>query len=148
MLAVRKENSGWQMNDATTEVMVEDIISGAPVIPLGELFTIKRDGTPKFRQYAMGNLLKEGRDFLDTFSTSVSADGFRWFCSLACACCRQIWGWDATTGYLQTGQRTPVYAYLPSHYKFSDLSFEELAIFKKELLDLLEKEDQQDSRSW
>ena len=67
----------------------------------------------------MGNLLKGGRGFLNTLSTSVSADCFRWFCSRECG--RQIWGWDATNGYLHTGQRIPVYAYPMSHYKFPEV---------------------------
>ena len=60
-MSVRKENSGWQSNDTTTEVGIEEVAQGASIIPLGELFTKKRDGTTKFRQYAMGNLLKPER---------------------------------------------------------------------------------------
>ena len=48
ILAVRKEKFGWLLNDAITDVMVEDIISVAPVILLGELFTIKKMGLPSF----------------------------------------------------------------------------------------------------
>ncbi len=47
------------------------------------------------------------------------SDGFA--CSLAVTCGMLVKGWDATTGYLQTKQRVPVYAYLPSHYGYSDL---------------------------
>jgi hypothetical protein len=113
---------------------------GASVIPLGELFSRKRDLTAKFRQYAMGNLLKAGKDYGDTFSTCVSGDGFRWFVSLACACTRSVFGWDAVTGYLQADQRIAVYAFLPSHYKFSNLSYEELAVLRQQLLDMLKKD--------
>jgi len=80
---------------------------------LGELFSVKRNGKKKFRQYAMGNLLKEGKDFGETFSSTVSGDGLRWFCSLAVTCAEKIKGWDAQTGYLQCEQRIPVY--LTSH---------------------------------
>ena len=41
------------------------------VIPLDELYTIKRDGRYKFRQYAMGNLLREGKDYGETFASMV-----------------------------------------------------------------------------
>ncbi len=92
VMAVRKENSEWQSNDTTTEVGIEEVVQGASIIPLGELFTKKRDGSTKFRQYAMGNLLKPRKDFLDTFSTSVSADGIRWFCALAVTYGKVIWG--------------------------------------------------------
>ena len=91
---------------------------GASIIPLGELFSVKRNGKYKFRQYALGNLLKEGKDFGETFSSTVSGDGLRWFCALACYCRKEIRGWDATTGYLQTQQRVKVYAYLPSSRVF------------------------------
>jgi hypothetical protein len=112
---------------------------GASIIPLGELYTIKRTGQHKFRQYAMGNLLKAGKDYGDTFSSTVSGDGLRWFCALAAACNKRIKGWDATTGYLQTKQRIKVYAYLPSHHGYSDLEFEDLAEFRKQLLKIVEE---------
>jgi hypothetical protein len=111
---------------------------GASIIPLGELYTIKRTGQHKFRQYAMGNLLKAGKDYGDTFSSTVSGDGLRWFCALAAACNKRIRGWDATTGYLQTKQRIKVYAYLPSHHGFSDMEFEDLAVFRQQLLKIKE----------
>jgi len=137
--AVKNENDSWSMFEASSEIPYEQMERGASIIPLGELFSIKRSGKHKFRQYALGNLLKEGKDFGETFSSTVSGDGLRWFCSLACACRKEIRGWDATTGYLQTQQRVNVYAYLPSHSGYSDLSFEELAPFRIQLK-MMEKE--------
>ncbi len=134
VMAVQKENESWRTFDAAEEVNYVDMERGASVIPLGELYTIKRTGQHKFRQYAMGNLLKAGKDYGDTFSSTVSGDGLRWFCALAAACNKRIRGWDATTGYLQTKQRIKVYAYLPSHHGFSDMEFEELAVFRQQLL--------------
>jgi hypothetical protein len=134
--AVKNETDSWNMLEASTEIPFEKMERGASIIPLGELFSIKRNGKYKFRQYALGNMLKEGKDYGETFSSTVSGDGVRWFCSLACACKKEIRGWDATTGYLQTQQRVAVYAYLPSHHGFSDLSFEELAPFRKQLKDM------------
>ena len=112
--AVKSENESWNTFDACEEVPYNNIISGASVIPLGELFTIKRTGKYKFRQIALGNMLKEGKDYGETFASTVSGDGLRWFCSIASTCGKPVKGWDATTGYLQTKQRVPVYAYLPS----------------------------------
>jgi hypothetical protein len=132
--AVQKENESWRTFEAAEEVNYVDMDRGASIIPLGELYTIKRNGHYKFRQYAMGNLLKAGKDYGDTFSSTVSGDGLRWFCSLAAACNKRIRGWDATTGYLQTKQRIKIYAYLPSHHGYSDMEFEELAEFRKQLL--------------
>ena len=136
--AVKKEVDGWRDCNTSEEVKVEDMARGAKVIPLGELYTIKRDGRYKFRQYAMGNLLREGKDYGETFASTVSGDGLRWFCSLACASGKEIRGWDATTGYLQTEQRIPVYSYLPSHHGYSDLSYEELATFRERILRMKE----------
>ena len=87
----------------------------------------------------MGNLLKAGKDYGDTFSSTVSGDGLRWFCSLAAACNKRIRGWDATTGYLQTKQRIKIYAYLPSHHEYSDMEYEELTEFRKRLLKILKE---------
>jgi hypothetical protein len=137
--AVQKENESWRTFNAAEEVRYVDMAQGASVIPLGELYTIKRTGQHKFRQYAMGNLLKAGKDYGETFSSTVSGDGLRWFCALAAACNRRIKGWDATTGYLQTKQRIKVYAYLPSHYGYSDLEFEDLAEFRKQLLKIMDE---------
>jgi hypothetical protein len=132
--AAQKENESWRTFDASADVRYEDMERGASIIPLGELYTIKRNGQHKFRQYAMGNLLKAGKDYGDTFSSTVSGDGLRWFCSLAAACNKKIRGWDATTGYLQTKQRIKIYAYSPSHHGYSDMEFEELALFRRQLL--------------
>ena len=45
-------------------------------------------------------MLKEGKDYGETFATStVSGDGLRWFCSAAATCGMLVKGWDATNGY-------------------------------------------------
>ena len=62
--AVKDENESWTTFDACQEVDYHSIERGASVIPLGELFTIKRSGKFKFRQIALGNLLKERREGL------------------------------------------------------------------------------------
>jgi len=138
--AVKAEMDSWNMFEAATVVPWESMARGASLIPLGELFSVKRNGKKKFRQYAMGNLLKEGKDFGETFSSTVSGDGLRWFCSLAVTCAKKIKGWDAQTGYLQCKQRIPVYAYLPSHHGFSDLHFEELGPLRLQLMGILKDE--------
>jgi hypothetical protein len=103
--AVKKEIESWHLFDAAQVVKYEDMAIGATIIPLGELFTRKRCGKYKFRQIAMGNMLKKGRDYGETFSSTISGDGLRWFFSLAVTCGKKIKGWDATTGYLQSEQR-------------------------------------------
>ncbi len=112
--AVKDENESWATFEACEEVTYDAVAKGASVIPLGELFTIKRNGKYKFRQIALGNMLKEGKDYAETFASTISGDGIRWFCAVAASCGRKIFGWDAKTGYLQTEQRIPIYAYLPS----------------------------------
>ena len=47
----------------------------------------------------MGNLLKQGQDFAETFSSTASWDGIRWYASTACATDKEIYGLDAATGY-------------------------------------------------
>jgi hypothetical protein len=84
--AVKSENESWDTFDACEEISYNKIQTGASVIPLGELFTIKRSGKYKFRQIALENLLKEGKDYGETFASTVSGDGLRWFCSLAVTC--------------------------------------------------------------
>ena len=105
--AVKNETDSWGMFEASTEIAFNEIERGASIIPLGELFSVKRNGKYKFRQYALGNMLKKGRDYGETFSSTVSGDGLRWFCALACSSKKEIRGWDATTGYFQTKQRIP-----------------------------------------
>jgi hypothetical protein len=73
--AVKNEIDSWAMFEASTIIPYEQMERGASIIPLGELFSIKRTGKHKFRQYALGNLLKEGKDFGETFSSTVSGDG-------------------------------------------------------------------------
>jgi hypothetical protein len=135
--AVKSENESWDTFEACCEIPYDEIVTGASVIPLGELFTIKRSGKYKFRQIAMGNMLKEGKDYGETFASTVSGDGLSWFCSLAVTCGKEVRGWDATTGYLQTIKRVPVYAYLPSHFGYSNLEYEELAKLRAKLIEVL-----------
>ena len=138
--AVKKEISGWDDNDTYDLIDIAEKTPGASIVPLGELYTRKKDLSYKFRQYMMGQMLKRGKDFRDTFSTTVSWDGVRWFLSLACACAMRIYGHDAITGYLQAPEKFDIYAFCPSHEEYSRLTYEELALLRKELLDLLEKE--------
>jgi hypothetical protein len=92
VLAVKTEMDSWNIFEAATVIPFGSIERGASIIPLGELFSVKRNGKKKFRQYAMGNLLKEGKDFGETFSSTVSGDGLRWFCSLAVTFAKVIKG--------------------------------------------------------
>ena len=120
--SVKKELQGWDDNNAVSVVKIEDVPVNAKVVPLGELYSIKRDGRYKFRQYLMGNLLREGVDFAETFSTTVSSSGICMFYSLATTCKQWVWGWDAVCGYLQSKEQYDVYAFLPSHHEYSSLS--------------------------
>ncbi len=80
---MKKEIEGWEDNRAVELVNIEDVPATAKIIPLGELYTIKRNGTYKFRQYLMGNLLRPGIDFQDNYSTTISATGTTIYFSLA-----------------------------------------------------------------
>jgi hypothetical protein len=88
----------------------------------------------------MGNLLRKGRDFDETFSCCISWDGIRWCASVACALGKEIKGLDAITSFLQAREQFDLYAYLPSHGSYSSLSYEELAVLRGKLMDLVEKE--------
>ena len=48
MDAVKSENESWNTFEACEEVPYNSIVERASVIPLGELFTIKRTGKYKF----------------------------------------------------------------------------------------------------
>jgi hypothetical protein len=141
--AVKKEIESWHLFDAAKVVSFDEMERGATIIPLGELFTRKRCGKYKFRQIAMGNMLKKGRDYGETFSSTISGDGLRWFFSLAATCGKEVKGWDATTGYLQSEQRVPIYAYLPSHHGFAELSFEALGTLRLHLMTVLKEQGMQ-----
>ena len=141
--AVKKEIDSWLDFDAYTEICISEKTPGASIVPLGELYTRKRDLTYKFRQYLMGNLLKAGKDFVDTFSSTISWDGIRWCASMACACDKLLYGLDAVTGFLQASEKFDLYAFLPSHGEYSSLSYEELALLRRDLLDLVEKDGPQ-----
>ena len=135
--AVKKELEGWDSNNAVTVVDIADVPKGAKIVPLGELYSIKRDGRYKFRQYLMGNLLRPGVDFGQTFSTTVSGSGVCTFYSIATTCKKMVWGWDAVCGYLQAKEQYDVYAFLPSHQSYSDLEYEDLATLRNSFIKLV-----------
>ena len=136
--AVKKEIASWLDFNAYTEIAISKKTPGASIVPLGELYTRKRNQSYKFRQYLMGNLLKRGKDFEDTFSSTISWDGIRWCASMACACDKEIYGLDAVTGFLQANEKFDLYAFLPSHGEYSSLSYGELALMRAKLLDLVQ----------
>jgi hypothetical protein len=55
-------------------------------------------------------------NYKETFAPTVTADGLRWFLSMAYACNKQIYGGDldVATAYLAGEQRTDLSAYIPS----------------------------------
>jgi hypothetical protein len=138
--AVKKEIESWLVFNAYTEIPFQERKPGSSIVPLGELYTRKRDGSYKFRQYLMGNMLKQGKDFDETFSACISWDGIRWCAAIACATGKQIRGLDAVTGFLQAKEQFDLYAFIPSHGHYSNLSFEDLAAIRLKLLKLVEKE--------
>jgi len=73
--AVKKELEAWDDNNAVEIVDIKSVPATAKIVPLGELYSIKRDGTYKFRQYLMGNLLRAGIDYDNNFSTTISSTG-------------------------------------------------------------------------
>jgi hypothetical protein len=83
--AVKSEISSWMDFNAYTVINFKDRTPGSSIVPLGELYTRKRDESYKFRQYLMGNLLKQGKDYDETFSSCISWDGIRWCAAVACA---------------------------------------------------------------
>ena len=138
--ALKKELTGWDVNKAVTVVEIGDLPPNAKVVPLGELYTVKRDGRFKFRQYLMGNLLREGVDYGETFSTTVSNSGILIFFSLATTCEQEVWGWDAVCGYLQCKEQYDIYAFLPSHHDYSSLEYEEIALLRQQFIQLVKDE--------
>ena len=88
----------------------------------------------------MGNMLRPGVDFGETFSTTVSGSGVCAFYSVATTCDKEVWGWDAVCGYLQAKEQYDIYAFLPSHQQYSDLEYEDLEVLRGEFLKLVAKE--------
>ena len=121
VLAIKKEIASWNDFNAYTEIPFASRTPGSSIVPLGELFTRKRDLSFKFRQYLMGNLLKKGKDYDETFSSCISWDGIRWCAAVACATDKLIHGLDAVTGFLQAKEQFDLYAFLPSHGQYSSL---------------------------
>ncbi len=68
----------------------------------------------------------------------------RWFFSLAVTCGKEVKGWNATTGYWQSEQGVPIYAYLPSHHGFAELSFEALGTLRLHLMTVLKEQGMQE----
>ena len=146
--AVKKEISSWMDFNAYSVINFRDRTPGSSIVPLGELYTRKRDESYKFRQYLMGNLLKQGKDYDETFSSCISWDGIRWCAAVACATGKLIHGLDAVTGFLQAKEQFDLYAFMPSHGEYSDLSYEDLAKVRGNLMKLMEKEGEEGLRKF
>jgi hypothetical protein len=146
--AIKKEIASWLDFNAYSEIPFGERKPGSSIVPLGELFTRKRDLSFKFRQYLMGNLLKKGKDFDETFSSCISWDGIRWCAAVATATDKLIHGLDAVTGFLQAKEQFDLYAFIPSHGHYSSLSYEQLAEVRENLLKLVNKEGEEGLRKF
>ena len=124
---------GWEENDAFEEIDFDDASLDHPILELAELFSVKRDGRYKLRLIALGNILRKGMDYKETFAPTVTADGLRWFLSMACSCNKQIYGGDVATAYLTGKQRTDLSAFIPSFGEMHALPMRELKQLRGEL---------------
>ena len=124
--AIVKENDSWTENGAVEEVDRWVRAAGEALIRFGELFSRKRNGTPKFRPYIMGNLLKAGVHFQRTFSGTVSAHTIKWFVSIMTGLRKLIKSADVMTGYLAGDRLTNVYCEKPSYWEYVDWAHNQL----------------------
>ena len=131
--SIRREMKGWEENDAFEEIDFDDASLDHPILELAELFSVKRDGRYKLRLIALGNILRKGMDYKETFAPTVTADGLRWFLSMACSCNKQIYGGDVATAYLTGKQRTDLSAFIPSFGEMHALPMRELKQLRGEL---------------
>ena len=131
--SIRREMKGWDENDAYESIDFDDSADDHPILDLAELFSIKRGGRYKLRLIALGNILRKGMDYKETFAPTVTADGLRWFLSMACACNKQIYGGDVATAYLTGEQRTDLSAYIPSFGQLYALPMSEILKLRNEL---------------
>ena len=138
--SVRREMKGWDENKAQSVIDFEEADPAHPILDLAELFSIKRCGRYKLRLIALGNILRQGIDFKETFAPTVSADGLRWFLSMACAAGMKIKGGDISTAYLTGKQRTNLSAFIPSFGELHRMSWEELERMRADLLKMEERE--------
>ncbi len=146
--AVKKETDAQNDNNAVTIVPIAEVPHTAKIVPLGELYSIKRDETYKFRQYLMGNLLRAGIDYDNNFSTTISSTGTTVFFSIGTTSRKQIGGWDAVAGYLQTKEQFDIYAFLPSHAEYSSLDYDEIATLRRSFLKIYETEGLKGIKKW
>ena len=135
--AVRKEHQGWVEADTYKKVPWAEVDRRAPIIQLGELFTIKTSGKHKFRQYGRGDMLTKGLHYTRTFSATVGADTIRFFFSLGTALNLLFRGCDIVCAYLQGKQRTKLYCYPPSYAHLVDLGEQELCDIRRTLMKLV-----------
>ena len=140
MESIRREMKGWEENDAYEEIDFDDSSPDHPILDLAELFSIKRDGRYKLRLIALGNILRKGMDYKDTFAPTVTADGLRWFLSMACSSNKQIYGGDVATAYLTGKQRTDLSAFIPSFGKLHSLPMEDLVALRRDLQQMAQHE--------
>jgi hypothetical protein len=136
--AVKKELEAWDDNNAVEIVDIKSVPATAKIVPLGELYTIKRDGTYTFRQCLMGNLLRAGIDYDNNFLTTISSTGITVYYSMATTSAKPVGGRDAVAGYLQTTEQFDIYAFLPTHADYSCLDYEDIAKLRISFLRVLE----------
>ena len=85
----------------------------------------------------MGNLLREGINYDNNFSTTISSTGITVFFAMATTSSKPVGGWDAVAGYLQTTEQFDIFAFLPTHADYSNLEYEDIAKLRHSFLQIM-----------
>ncbi len=72
---------------------------------LSTILYVGEEGYTSLTSVFMGNLLRPGLDFEDSYSTTISSTGITVFFSLATTSQKVVNGYDAICGYLQTKEQ-------------------------------------------
>jgi hypothetical protein len=82
-------------------------------------------------------LLREGIDYDNNFSTTISSTGITVFFAMATTSSKPVGGWDAVAGYLQTTEQFDIFAFLPTHADYSNLEYEDIAKLRHSFLQIM-----------
>jgi transposase InsO family protein len=108
------EDDEWasHVDNATFGPPLTKVPFGFQVVPIGDVYKLKRDGRNKHRSVVRGNRMREGRDYNHTHATVANPTTFRIEFANAAKEDKEIKVADAPTAFLQAKMTTIVYCTL------------------------------------
>jgi len=136
--SIRKEMQGFEENHVWLRTKQKNMVKGKRPIKTKEIYSRKykhgKLSRHKYRHAARGDMLRAGKDYGNTYWSSVSSTSLKLFCALAVESGEEPEVLDVQTAYLEAEEPDDIYMYRASFADYIDKTDHELQALREKLL--------------